>query len=388
MKKFLSSLFCLIASLVFVCSGTILRENKDVSLIPEKKAEGKDTSNSAISQDIENEIKNLVSTKVKAVQQKDIERYLSTVNAFDKEFYSEQKHWFQDIIVNEIKEYSLRVTRIEKKTDEHYLVSMHQQYVYGEETKELKYTSIYQRIDEKLLDSDLDFRSKETEHFTIKYSRKNDKLADSFAKAAEEAYLIVANNYGKAPLDKTTIKIYDDVDTLRQFIKLSFQWDMAGWYEYSESIKFIGRESEAHPQSLAHELIHKITIGDSNNNMPYWFSEGLATHYSGDSIQNHTSRKYMSIEQLENTDLERLTDYIDIISYYGSAQDAVEYIIYKYGEESIGKLIAELSRFPFEDKTGSEVDKKNIKIFNDVSKKVLGVSTTELDNINSKDKTS
>jgi hypothetical protein len=336
-------------------------------------------SDSFISMEARSEIKKLVSLKVEAVEKKDLNRYMSTVNKEDKEYYAEQKHWFQDILVNDIKNYNLEVIDIEKKAEDIYLVNLKQQYSFQNKNYSLKYQAVYKTTKTGTLDSDLDFDTKETEHFIIKYTVTNKELSDKFAKAAEEAYEIVKYNYGKVPEDKTVIKIYEDMDTLKQFVKLSFQWDMAGWYEYSESIKFIGAGSEAHPEALAHELIHKVTIRETNNNMPYWLAEGLATHYSGNKIVAVSSRKKMNIGEMQSTNLEKLTNMIDIMSFYDSAQEAVEFIISTYGEEGIDQLVLELSKYPFEDKTGSEVDKKNIETFNIVAQKVFGKNTGELD---------
>lgn len=355
------------------------KENNSISKNQGTTSYQRNGGNTILSQKIESAVKDIINTKVEAVQQKDIEKYLNTVNKEDKEYYAEQKHWFQDILVSDIQDYSLQVLKIEEKLENSYLVSLYQKYSYAGKKYDMKYKAIYKVIGADVFDCDLDFYIKETEHFTIKYSSKKDKLAESFAKAAEEAYDLVLENYGKVPEDKTVIKIYDNADFLRQFVKLSFQWNMAGWYEYSEAIKFIGMESEAKAGGLAHELIHKVTIKESNNNMPYWFAEGVAAYYSGDNIINHPARKRMSILQLENTDLEKLTNNLDIISFYGSAQEVIEYIISKYGEESIHEIIEELSKFPLEDKTGSEVYKRNIEIFNIVAKKVLDKTTGELD---------
>ncbi|WP_163192463.1 DUF1570 domain-containing protein [Clostridium thermarum] len=136
---------------------------------------------------------------------------------------------------------------------------------------------------------------------------------------------------------------------------------------------------EANPQSLAHELIHKVTIKETNNNMPYWLAEGLATHFSGNQISKSPARVKMSIIEMQNTDLEKLTAMKDILSYYESAQEAVEFIINTYGREALDEIMVELSQYPFEDKTGSEVHRKNTEIFNIAAEKVLNKNTNELD---------
>ena len=164
---------------------------------------------------------------------------MSTVNENDKEYYKEQENWFRDIMLNDIRDYSLQVMDIKSRGKDSYLVSLKQQYHYGNKDYSLNFKSIYKSNGKEYIDCDLDFNSLETEHFIIKYTEGSRNLIDKIAKDAEEGYEIVKRTMVRLQ-KKTVIKIYDDEETLRQFVKLSFQWNMAGWYEYSESIKYIG----------------------------------------------------------------------------------------------------------------------------------------------------
>ena len=94
---------------------------------------------------------------------------------------------------------------------------------------------------------------------------------------------------------------------------------MAGWYEYSESIKYIGA-GQVISSGFAHEFIHKATIKDSNNNMPYWFAEGLKYITLRTIMQSWL--KEMIIKELIDSNLEQLKDK-DVLRYFGSAQCAV-----------------------------------------------------------------
>ncbi|MDP4088630.1 MAG: peptidase MA family metallohydrolase [Bacillota bacterium] len=380
--KRLCSILCilLLCFSVFGCGGTKDKSNEIVKDTIQKQEQKQENKVPAVSSQAAQAAAALVQKKQDAVNKKDIEEFMNTVNTNDREYYAEERHWFQDIQVNDISGYKLEIVDITKEEEGSYLVDLNQTYTFGGKKKSLKYKAVFKDSEGGMTDFGLDFKEKETDHFIIKYMEKSEKLAGDFSRAAEEAYAIVKSNYGKVPEDKTVIKIYDDMETLRQFVKLSFQWDMAGWYEYSEAIKFIGWSSEVRAESLAHELIHKVTIKDTNNNMPYWLAEGLATHYTEKPIKSGSLKKPMSIEKLESIDLEALTDNTEISSYYKSAQNAVELIIGKYGEKALRDILQELSKHPFQDHTGSEVNGKNIQLFDEASKKVLGKSTVELDN--------
>lgn len=332
-----------------------------------------------ISQEIENAIYHIVENKVEAVNKRDIEKYLSTVNEKDKEYFKEQEHWFQDIMLNDISDYSLEVIDIEIRSEDSYLVSLKQQYHYKNKNYTLNFKSLYRKKGKEFVDCDLDFSSLETEHFLIKYTQASKGLLDKIARDAEEGYEIVKKNYGKVPRDKTVIKIYDDMETLRQFVKLSFQWNMAGWYEYPESIKYIGLRSTINAKGFAHELTHKVTIEDSNNNMPYWFAEGLAAHYSEDYYSKLVTENKMTIKELRDTNLEQLTEDSEVLKYYGSSQSVVEFMIEEYGEVSIEKIIQGLSKYPFQEGNGREEDLKRNEVFNIVIQEVLGKNLEELD---------
>lgn len=374
MKKIDKLFLCFILGLSLIaCNGDKKQEVISNNRQTETKIEVK------ISQEIKSHITSIVEKKVEAINAKDIEKYMTTINKEDKEYYKEQEHWFQDIMVSDINDYKLKLIEIESRGEDTYLVSLKQQYRYDNKAYTLKFKSLYKKNGDEFVDCDLDFSNLETEYFIIKYTENSKKLINKIASDAEEGYELVKNNYGRAPEDKTVIKIYDDMETLRQFVKLSFQWNMAGWYEYPESIKYIGSKSAIDSKGFAHELIHKVTIADSRNNMTYWFAEGLAAHYSEDYYEKLIGDNKMTLKELRNTNLEQLTDDSDVLKYYGSSQAVVEFIMDRYGEDSIKKIIHELGKYPFQEGNSREEDLKRNEIFNTVIQEVLGKNLDELD---------
>lgn len=375
MKSFGKLLLAFLLSLSLIaCSSSDIRK-ETINNVEQEKVENKQE----ISQVIVKSINQIVERKAEAVKNKDFTKYMSTVNENDKEYYKEQENWFRDIMLNDIRDYSLQVMDIKSRGKDSYLVSLKQQYHYGNKDYSLNFKSIYKSNGKEYIDCDLDFNSLETEHFIIKYTEGSRNLIDKIAKDAEEGYEIVKKNYGKAPEEKTVIKIYDDEETLRQFVKLSFQWNMAGWYEYSESIKYIGAGQVISSRGFAHELIHKVTIKDSNNNMPYWFAEGLAAYYSKDYYEKLVKGNEMTIKELIDSNLEQLTKDSDVLRYYGSAQCAVEFIVAEYGEDSIAEILNSLAKHPFLEGSGSEENFKRNEVFDLTIREVLGIDFERLD---------
>lgn len=211
------------------------------------------------------------------------------------------------------------------------------------------------------------------------------------ANICEKAYQNVFRRYGERVDHPITIKIYADREILRQSVKLSFAWQFAGWYEYPESIKTTEfGDEETYQRILEHELIHKLTIKKANNHLPYWFTEGLAVYFAdfpNTPSQYRTKQHYlstygdqwMSIEELERADLEKMKKDEEISLYYDSAGMIVKYMIESYGLEKVKKIVAVLGDYAYQEGTGSEVDKEGIKRFHEVVPAVLGIDVEQLD---------
>lgn len=391
-NQYMKKIFISFMMIIFIFSGCISKK-EDTKYISKDKAQV------AINDEIKDKnllkeydvslgtkgerklINEIIKIKEIAVKEKDIKKYMKTINESDKEYYSEQRHWFEDIQASDIENYTLEVKGYTKIDNSTFLVALEQKYRFNNMNYDLEFKQVYKKTSDGIKDCDLNFKIKQTEHFIIKYFDDFEDKIDEFSKGAEKAYDIVLTNYGKVPNDKTVIKLYNDVELLRQSVKLSFAWNFSGWYEYPESIKYMenkGLSSEFF-RGIAHEIIHKVTIKQTNNNMPYWFGEGLAEYFSLHENVRNRMRSNKSIKELQKINLERLKDFNEVRDYYVSSTCLVIFIVDKYGKNKLENIIDELGKYPLQEKVIGEIYKENQKTFADVLSKVLGITIEELD---------
>lgn len=270
---------------------------------------------------IENEIKELLKFQEDAVNNRRIEKYMSSIAQYNPEYKAEKESWFRDIINHDIKDFQLRFKDVDILGIGKSQATVLQTYRYLDKTYGVEYPLQIIRKDKCWKDNDLNFKIMQTKNFTIKYFKETKKEALMIKAICEGAKENVENRYGATINDHTTIKIYENLEMLRQSVKLSFPWQFAGWYEYPESIKTSALPSaNNYKRVLEHELVHKLTLKESNNNIPYWFTEGLAvymTNFYNDLNQVKTIERYFEVYgekpwdifKLESMNLERLHDH-------------------------------------------------------------------------------
>jgi len=83
------------------------------------------------------EIPKLIEIKNLAIQNKDIETYMSTIDPHNKEFYNEQMRWINKVTKNDIENYSLELVKIEPIDDTSVVVTLNQKYKYNNKNYEL-----------------------------------------------------------------------------------------------------------------------------------------------------------------------------------------------------------------------------------------------------------
>ncbi|WZL72594.1 hypothetical protein QBE52_16235 [Clostridiaceae bacterium 35-E11] len=340
---------------------------------------------------IEKEIKNFVQTQERYVQERQIEDYMNTISKKETEYVAEKQSWIRDIQNNAIKDYRLEIKEMNILNKEKVTVNVIQSYKYQGQYYEMQIPLVLIKENGHWKDHDLMFEEIETKHFKIKYDAQSKAYAQSVAKICEKAYGNVFRRYGETVAAPITIKIYQDRERLRQSVKLSFTWQFAGWYEYPESIKTTQFNDEGtYKDILEHELIHKLTIQKSNNNLPYWFTEGLAVYFGDfpDEPFEYRSKEYylntykdqwMNIEKLESKNLEKMKDHEEISNYYDSAGMIVKFMIESYGLEKVKQIVEALGKYPYQKGTGVEVDQKSIQRFHEVVPAVLGIDVKKLD---------
>jgi len=227
------------------------------------------------------ELEDVIALQLNAINEGNINKYMSTINQSEVEYVAERKSWFRDAVANKINSLSIKLIKTETIGEDEILAQLLQTYKFNGKAYMLNYSLRFIKQNDRWLDSGLDFKTIETDHFVINYLQGLKENAILASQGAEEAYNNIADRIGLKPKDKTVVKLYDDKELLRQSVKLSFGWQFAGWYEFPESIKtMVYGTKDDYRKVIEHELTHKITIGLSNNNMPYWLSEGLAMYYT------------------------------------------------------------------------------------------------------------
>lgn len=339
------------------------------------------------------EIEKLIQMQAEAMKQKDALQYLYTISSRRPEYRAEKKSWIQDAIDHNIEKFTLVIKDIQFVNSDEAILKILQKYRYKEKDYRINYSLRVILENNSWKDNDLAFETLETKHFLIYYFPDSKKYAAMIAEVCEEARKRVLKRYGDEELlkEKTAIKLYQDDELLRQSVKLSFQWNFAGWYEYPESIKTTEFEHKAsYQQIIEHELVHKITIQESNNNLPYWFSEGLAVYFANlpnqpneaATIENYAHRypeDSLSIAALEKINLEMLTEEREISKYYDTSGMILKYMIEHFGIEKVKEIIAALGQYDYQEGTGAEVNQKAIERFHETLPKTIGITVQELD---------
>jgi hypothetical protein len=334
-------------------------------------------------QDVEAAINTLINTKVQSVKNADVEGLLATLDIEDKELQTEQSNWLMDIKTNPIEEYSLKLIKLEKINESEFRAELQQRYTDEGKEYKLDYYNKYKVIDGKVYDSGNYFEEVKQGNISIKYTEANKKLAEGIIGDMNKLYDENIKRWGINPNRPMVIKMFDDIEELRQSIKFSM-WQCAGWYEYGESVKMYMTKSLASKERIKHvvnhEMTHLFTVDKSAGNLAYWLSEGIASYYEVQQSQRTPSQlrremniNLLTIEELEGIELEKLEDQQQISDYYNNAHLITAFIIEKYGEEKIIEILNELGKLPSFKGTTSENDKYYREYLSQVLPKVLGI---------------
>jgi hypothetical protein len=333
--------------------------------------------------DTESAINNLIDQKVQSVKTANIEELLSILDPRDQELQTEQSNWLMDIKTNTIEDYSLELIKLDKISENEYRAKLRQQYKENGKNYELEYFNKYTFVDNKFYDAGNYFEVLTKNNITIKYTAANKKLAEDIIEDMNQLYGENINIWGLTPKRPMVIKMFDDIEELRQSIKFSM-WQCAGWYEYGESVKMYITKSrsskERIKQVVNHEMTHLFTVEKSAGNLAYWLSEGIASYYETPENQRAPSQlvKDMNINlqtvgELEGIELEKLEGQQQISDYYNNSHLIVAFIIERYGKEKIIEILNELGKLPSFKGTTSENDKHYRVYLSEVLPKVLGI---------------
>jgi hypothetical protein len=340
-----------------------------------------------VGHDTEAIINNLIEKKVQNVKNTNIEELLSSLDPKDKELQTEQSNWLIDIKTNPIEDYSLRLIKLEKAGEGEYKAKLRQQYKKGDKDYQLDFYNKYKIIGDNVYDAGNYFEELKQGNVTIKYTSENSKLAEKVIEDMNQLYDENIERWKLTPSRPMVIKMFDDIEELRQSIKFSM-WQCAGWYEYGESVKMYVTKPFASNERIKnvvnHEMTHLFTIEKSSGNLAYWLSEGIASYYEVQQSQRTPAQlvqdmniNLLTIEELEGIELEKLEDQQQISDYYNNSHIITAFIIERYGEDKIIQILNELGKLPSFKGTTSENDKHYREYLSQVLPKILGIENYE-----------
>ncbi|MBL0388580.1 S-layer homology domain-containing protein [Tumebacillus sp. ITR2] len=323
--------------------------------------------------------------RMQAIHEKNLDKFLTTLDPDQARgaYKVEQTHWFQDLIGSSIADYKVEVLDIKVNPPMTLDVTLHQTYTMDGKPYELTYHEHYNYYGEGMYDAGELLDELRSSHFVVQYAPEDKATAEKVRDDAEAAYADLQAIYPhQEPAGKQLgIKLYHDPEFLRQSVKLSFAWQFIGWYEYGESIKLSSQRgpTEYYQRTIEHEMVHELTVGQSNNNLPYWFAEGLATYYT-DLMQDGgplLTKPYMSIADLEKINLETLTDNQEVSIYYNTSGHIVKFLARQYGEDKVRELVQRLGSYPYQEGTASVNDTESLKRLHETLPKIFGGKTLE-----------
>jgi len=359
--KRLASIFLILVLLLSACTAS-----------SDKEYQGGETS-----------IRSLIDTKVQSVKTANVEELLSILDPADKELQTEQSNWLMDIKTNTIEDYSLELINLQKVNEVEYNAKLRQRYKKNGKDYKLDFNNKYKLMGSKIYDAGNYFEVLTKHNITIKYTAANKKLAEDVIEDMNQLYDENIERWKMTPSRPMVIKMFDDIEELRQSIKFSM-WQCAGWYEYGESVKMFMTKSQSGKERIKqvvnHEMTHLFTVEKSAGNLAYWLSEGIASYYEVPQNQRTPSQlvKGMNINlhtvgELENIELEKLEDQQQISDYYNNAHLIAAFIMERYGEEKIIEVLNELGKLPSIKGTTSENDKHYREYLSLVLPRVLGL---------------
>lgn len=200
------------------------------------------------------------------------------------------------------------------------------------------------------------FSEVETEHYKIRYTSADQEYVDMIGVVAENAFSSVCREFERQPVNKTTIVVYPNSESLAR----SFGWDKdekaMGVYwggsirilsprEWISGSDWVDQFASEGPMvhEFAHLMVDEITRGNYNR----WWTEGIAQYIEKKITGFEFADPFAERQELEYyplSVLEKNFDKIDQQIAYWESLKVVEYIAQQYGEDSLFSILEELGR--------------------------------------------
>lgn len=199
----------------------------------------------------------------------------------------------------------------------------------------------------------------EGNNFIVRYQAEDSNIAETVLKSAENSYGPVSKKFNYDMRGKILVVVYPTKDSLGR----SFGWaadESAMGVYWAGVIRVLSPNvwvNEGDPAKvneifetqgpMAHELTHLMVDYVTGGNYTRWFTEGIAQYEENKLIGyrmehnqiTHPDELYSFSEMDRGFD--NLTD--QNLAYYESLE-AIHYLVDRYGEESLGRILTYLDR--------------------------------------------
>lgn len=340
-------------------------------------------------QEVYKAIDAVIAIQEDSVRAKDSDLYLSTIDDSNETYLNEATYFAHRLIYADISDFKMKLLGITVEDDGRATAEIQQSYRLNNQLNTVTYHERFLKASASWLDHDVAFEEKEVGHIKVYYMPEVGN-PQGFIDLIEKSLINLEETFPDTLTENVEIKLYSDRELLRQKTDLGIAWLFTGWAEEGHAIKaFTGREPEYNYEALfTHELIHKLTISVSKGNMPIWFAEGLAVHYGTFKVKGVTYMEEgivsmddikISVQVLSETQLDRLTEQTEILTYYAAAGMVVRYLAETYGDDQVFALYQALGRYPQNDIAsdpawGQHADERLQAVFQEI----LNLDMTEL----------
>lgn len=335
---------------------------------------------------LDTQIKDIINTKLKALNENDLELYMSTVTTTNEYYVNEQGRWFKEMTKDVIKNITLEIISVETIDDNTGVATIHQTHE-TDQPFDITYPLLFKLEEGKWKDYGYHFNIYKTDRFIVMYMDDEDRV-EEFTEYLNNSYDVLEEIFVEKADSNFELKLFTDQEMLRQRTIPSISWLFTGWAEPNESLKlYTGHQGRGYQGTMQHELTHHITIKVCNNNLAPWILEGIAMYYGNIHYEQNVVGEVRpityeevskDIEYLESLDLyNALGD--EVGRWYKNSYMIVNYMIETYGHDKFMELFYEAGKKPFNNSVLNEnFDAENIITTEEVIKSVLGISKEEL----------
>ncbi|MCA9299604.1 MAG: hypothetical protein KDA28_11090 [Phycisphaerales bacterium] len=273
----------------------------------------------------------------RAVLEADATSYLANIPVDDSWFLTEQRAWFDDVLVKTPVAFDLELADVETIEDEA-VGTLVMRFEVERLKRDIEFPARFRRVDGAWKFAGVRWE-RPVPDFPVYCLEGGERGAESIASIYPDLQAHCEAMLGTTITEPPPVKIFNDMRHLQASIFLSYEDPLAGWNEPGESVKLLanrrGQVSGARTV-LAHELGHAATfaMGDHAERMPWWVLEGTA-ELCTDDCSNARRRADGMVRAWR--DAGQIAAWSDL-EEFGVVPDALMWHVYTQGLHMIGYI--------------------------------------------------